>query len=329
MKSIKATTMAEVTAVAIHGIGFIPTSSVVLMLSNETGLLATLRVDASPEAPAEEWAQQITTYVHRVSDANSVILLSFENEKAMTTQQFRALGDTLARAGCPIRNSVLITDEWVMDYDGDSTDAVEFSTVAESNAALALMVSTTKAAKMAADIPACTTPASISELEKFINDARHMGFEDEETRAVVRGTLADMVGGYRHHGTVSPQHAAWLAGICTNKNVRDLLFASLATTSDDAETISAVLMGEKAPEDWEFFLTGADAVYTALEFIPEASRTDLLAGVGWARWIDGKGSEALKFLALALVADPEHRLTTLLITLINTGELPRSASTKR
>jgi hypothetical protein len=48
MKSIKATTMAEVTAVAIHGIGFIPTSSVVLMLTNETGLLATLRVDANP-----------------------------------------------------------------------------------------------------------------------------------------------------------------------------------------------------------------------------------------------------------------------------------------
>lgn len=37
----------------------------------------------------------------------------------------------------------------------------------------------------------------------------------------------------------------------------------------------------------------------------------------------------MKFLALALESDPEHRLTTLLITLINTGDLPRSASTKR
>ncbi|MET0872424.1 MAG: DUF4192 family protein [Paeniglutamicibacter terrestris] len=328
MNTIKATTLVEVTAVAIHGIGFIPTSSVVLMLMNENGLVATLRVDANPEVPAEEWAQNITTYVHRVSDANGVILLSFENEKAMTTAQFRALGDTLAHAGCPIKNSVLVTDGWVMDYDGDSTDAVKFSTVAESNAALALMFSTNKAAKMAADIPVCTTPASINDLQKFINDAQNMGFEDEETRAVVRGTLTDMVDGYRKNGKVSPQHAAWLAGLCTNKNVRDLMFASLATTSDDNGTISAVLMGDTAPEDWEFFQAGADAVYSALEFIPEASRTDLLAGLGWTRWIDGKGSEAMKFLGLALETDPEHRLTTLLIAMINSGELPKSASTK-
>jgi hypothetical protein len=36
----------------------------------------------------------------------------------------------------------------------------------------------------------------------------------------------------------------------------------------------------------------------------------------------------MKFLGLALETDPEHRLTTLLITMINAGELPKSASTK-
>lgn len=328
MNTIKATTMAELVAVAIHGIGFVPTSSVALMLMNDTGLVATLRVDATAEAPAEAWAQHIVSFVHRVTDANGVILLSFEDEQGMTTAQFRALGDTLAHAGCPIKNSILITGGWIMDYDGDSTDAVEFSTVAESNAALALMFNTSKAAKMAADIPACTTPASIDELKKFITEARHMSFEDEETRSVVRGTLADMIDGYRHSGKVSPAHAAWLAGSCTNKGVRDLLFASLATTSDDMEAVSAVMMGETSPEDWEFFQAGSDAIYTALEFIPEDSRADLLAGIGWTRWIDGKGSEAMKFLALALDAVPEHRLTGLLIALINTGEVPRSASTK-
>jgi hypothetical protein len=146
---------------------------------------------------------------------------------------------------------------------------------------------------MAADIPVCTTQASINDLQKFINDAQNMSFEDEETRVVVRGTLTDMVDGYCKSGNLSPQHAAWLAGICTNKNVRDLLFASLATTSDDTGTMSAVLMGETAPEDWEFFQAGADAVYTALEFIPKASSTDLLAEFGWTRWIDGKRSHEI------------------------------------
>lgn len=51
MNKVQATTMAEVTAVAVHGSGFIPTSSVALMLMNENGLLATLGVDASPLPP--------------------------------------------------------------------------------------------------------------------------------------------------------------------------------------------------------------------------------------------------------------------------------------
>lgn len=66
---------------------------------NEAGLVATLRADANHDAPAEQWARAITDHVHRVSDANGVILLSFEDEQAMTTAQYRALGDTLAHAG--------------------------------------------------------------------------------------------------------------------------------------------------------------------------------------------------------------------------------------
>ena len=86
-----------------------------------------------------------------MTDVDSVFLLKGEGEMVMTALCFRALGDTLARAGCPIKNSVLITDGWVMDYDGDSTDAV-----------LSLTFSTNKAEKVVAGIPARTTPASVS-----------------------------------------------------------------------------------------------------------------------------------------------------------------------
>ena len=132
-----------------------------------------------------------------MSDANAVILLSFEDELAMATGQFRALGDTLARAGCPIRNSIPIAGGWIIDHNGDSTETVGFSTAAGSNAAPSLMLRIHTAEKMAAGIPARTTGANATGRRKFI----------AETRVVVRGTLTDMVEGCRHRGKLTPGHA--------------------------------------------------------------------------------------------------------------------------
>ena len=327
MNTIKASTMADVVAIAIHGIGFVPTSSVALMLMNEAGLVATLRADANHDAPAEQWAQAITDYVHRVSDANGVILLSFEDEDAMTTAQYRALGDTLAHAGCPIRSAILITAGHLMDYDGDSTDSVEFSAVATSNAALTLMMATTRSTKLAADIPECTN-APTELLARFTREAVAMDSQDPETLAVARGTLTDMIEGFRHNGKVSAEHAAWLAGTCTNKGMRDMLIASLATTGTELEEIGAALMGETTPEDWGFLKAGGDTLYAALEFIPTEQRADLLVAISWTRWIDGKGTEARKFVSLALVSNPGHRLSQLLNRLILSGQVAASATTK-
>ncbi|MFJ6419317.1 hypothetical protein [Paeniglutamicibacter sp. NPDC091659] len=80
--------IADTVAVAIHGIGFTPTSSVVLMLMNDHTLAATLRIDARPETPAGSWAAEITNYVHRLDTVNGILLLSFEDEHAMTPVQY-------------------------------------------------------------------------------------------------------------------------------------------------------------------------------------------------------------------------------------------------
>lgn len=189
------------------------------------------------------------------------------------------------------------------------------------------MMATTGSDKLAADIPACTNPANEA-LARFTREAQRMDYTDEETHTVARGTLADMIEGYRHKGTITPEHAAWVAGTFTNKGMRDMLMASLATPSYDTGTVSALMLGQKSPEDWEFFMTGADALYTALEFIPTEHRADLLVGIGWTRWIDGKGTEALKFISLALDSQPGHRLSELLSRLILSGEVALSASIK-
>ncbi|MFF5794607.1 DUF4192 family protein [Paeniglutamicibacter sp. NPDC012692] len=229
--------------------------------------------------------------------------------------------------GAFIRSVIRNTAGHLMDYDGDSTDSVEFSAVATSNTALALMMATTQGARLAADIPECTN-APMEPLARFAREAVAMDSRCAETLAVARGTLTDMIEGYRQTRKVSPEHAARLAGTSSNKGMRDLLIASLATTGTDHEEIGAALMGEKTPEDWGFLKAGGDALYAALEFIPTEHRADLLVAISWTRWIDGKGTEARRFVGLALESNPGHRLSQLLNRLILSGHMAASATTQ-
>lgn len=87
-------------------------------------------------------------------------------------------------------------------------------------------------------------------------------------------------------------------------------------------------MGDIAPDGWDYFRDGADAIYTAREYTPLVYRSDPLAGLGWTRWIAGQGSEAMNFLDHTRATDPTHRLTALLSALVSSGRLPVSATTR-
>jgi hypothetical protein len=328
MDKITATTMADTVAVAIHSLGFTPTSSVVLIMMEQHKVAATLRLDARPEIPADFWAQEVKTYVDRLMSVTGVLLLSFEDDRAMTPDQYRAVCAILAQSGRPIRHAVLIRGGHLTDYDDPNQMQVPFSTVATSNAALELMMGTKNYPKLAADIPPCTTENTATQIQQFAKEARPLNEQDQPTRIKVLYTLIHMTTEYDDTGTVSPSHAAWLAGTCTNKGMRDLIFASLSVATLDLDIMGAALMGEIRPDSWKHFKNGTDAIYTALEYIPTQNRTDLLAGLGWARWIEGKGSEAMAFLDLARTTNPEHRLTALLTRLIASGQVPDSAITK-
>lgn len=328
MDKITATTNADTVAVAIHSLGFTPTSSVVLILLEHHTVAATLRIDAHPEDPADSWAAKVTTYVDRLKSTTGVLLLSFEDDRAMTPEQYRALGTILARTGRPVCHALLIRDGYITDYENQTKDKVSFDMAATSNAALALLVARQTYLKLAADIPPCTTEDAAEHVQHFAEEARPLDEQDQPTRIKMLYTLVGITTGYRETGTVAPSQAAWLAGTCTNKGIRDLIFASLAVATLDRDIMGSALMGEIPPDSWEHFRNGADAIYTALEYIPSESRTDLLAGLGWTRWIDGKGSEAMAFLDLARTTDPGHRLTALLTRLIASGQMPESATIK-
>ncbi|GAA4378247.1 DUF4192 family protein [Paeniglutamicibacter cryotolerans] len=349
MDKITASTSIDLIAVAVHALGFTPTSSVVLMLLEDHALSATLRLDADPGVPAGAWASVVGGYVQQVSSITGVMLLSFEDERAMSPAQYRALDLVLTVSRCPIRGAVRIRDGFITEYTETQPECpagnqpgtpsaspahhqggkVPVGAVALCTTALELMASTTCYAKLAADIPPYDpTQTKVSELQRSREEASGLDAGHRGTRTMVCARLIGLVMGYQCTGTITPEQGAWLAGMCTNKGIRDLLFGFLATTEDEMDSIGAVLLGERAPDDWEFFTDGADAIYAALEYVPPQDRVDLLAGLGWTRWIQGKGTEAMNFLNLAQSTDPTHRLTVLLMRLITDGHLPVSAITK-
>ena len=196
MIKITGTTNADTVAVAIQALGFTPTSSVVLILLEHHTVAATLRIDAHPEDPADSWAAKVTTYVDRLKSTTGVLLLSFEDDRAMTPAQYRALDTTLARTGRPVRHVVLIRDGSITDYHGlprTHTDRISFATVATSNAALALMVSTKSYVKLGADIAPRSTDAAVSELQGFKEVAHRLDCEDGATRTTVCTRLIGIV----------------------------------------------------------------------------------------------------------------------------------------
>jgi len=329
MDKASATTAADLVAVINHTFGFLPTSSVAVLFTDGPKLTASLRVDADPTRDAHQWASSIAGIAAKADGADGAFVVSFEDGQAMTTRQYEALGDALARAGTPIVGAVLVTGGRIMDYEGDSTDAVPLAEAETSPVGLALQFAQTTPRMLAADVPAyrATDPEQAEAIRAHAAAAAGLDAWDAETQALVCGTLRDAIDGYRATGTVSEAHAAWLAGTFTHKQLRDLLAASLVTHAQDAEAIGRALLGNTIPEDWEYLRAGADMLHTALAFIPAPFRAETLSIIAAMRWLDGQSTEAARYCELAQAAEPGHRLSGLLLRLLDGGHLPATATT--
>lgn len=79
-----------------------------------------------------------------------------------------------------------------------------------------------------------------------------------------------------HDRKVSPGHAAWLTGTCTNQESRDVLIASLANTDSELADIGATLRGRRGPGAGAFLKARGSALYAAFGSVPTEYRADLL-----------------------------------------------------
>lgn len=324
----KATTPADVVSVVAHTLGFTPQSSIVLMFLTGTSLSATVRINANPEMPTAQMSRMMRDYAGIADGSNATILVSFEDDKALTIAQYEAMGDALAAEGAPLVSGVLVTDGQIMDYDGDSTDAVPFDNATTSPTALELHMRRTKPQQLAADVPACKDEAGQAEA---INEHERAGTSvqvDDEARSSAVGTLQDIVDGYTISDTVTADHAAWIAGTMKRPLLRDVLAASLSTSETDNHSLEEAMLGNSIPENWEYLNNASRMLYAALAFIPNDKRANVLCIIGWTRWMDAKSSQAAEFFQLALEAEPGHHLAGLLTKRNNLGILSRAALTR-
>ena len=312
-----------------------PTDSIVLVLCANSSVLATLRIDAHPETEASEFASSVIRILASISEPiDATILVSYEGDKAMTFAQYDELSQRLDLAGAPIAKAVLVTNGQIMDYDGDSTDAVDYAEVYTNPFTLEAMLAT-GSLRLAEDAPQCTeaTEATMDAKAERIAQMAGEDYLSIQARGITAIALQfgnDMmhqIARYLDHGKVTEDMAGSIAGTYALRMGRDTATAALAGTASTEQELAELLMGDTLIADRKIFDAGAAMLYEALEFLAGDDRPNVLAALGWTRWMAGQGTEAMKFLDQALAIDPEHRLSHLQRRLFTSGKLPKSAST--
>ena len=307
-------------------LGFEPKSSVVVVMLNDEKVHGCARVDANPDAPANAWAQQVGSIFSEVQGINRTVLVSFENEQSLTLDQFDALGDELAKNGMPIHRALLVTANQVMDFEGDSTDAVTLEDLASHPLNLEFQFQAGKNRSFE-NIPKLqngdgqlTAERGIAAGARFLETGAK-DYSDPVVALELRGEIESAVAQYKSAGEVSPELAGWLSGTVARKLARDFVTLSSVTSAPTIETAKDHLLGKLDIEDREFFNDMSDMLFDALAFTPITQRAHLLVIIGWQRWMMGKSSEALKFLKVASEGDPTCELAQLLTVAIASGNL--------
>ncbi|MGP4994850.1 DUF4192 family protein [Glutamicibacter ardleyensis] len=324
MTHAKITNQADVVAHLITSLGFTPTSSVALQLLNGSKVLASLRVDVAIPADTVPWAQQVVSIVQRLEHVTGVILISFEDDKAMTAGQYEELGDQLAHIGAPIVRAVLVTGGMVLDYDGDNADAEPWNEVETSPVGLETHLQLTKPAMHVADIPAYADRLE-QEAKEQAGKLQTFDFESDKHRESLRDQFIGLVTEYQAQGQLTDQMAVWVAGAMHLKSTRDLVAVATATADMSLESITSMLLGDTVVEDREFFDHAIEMLFECAQYVTGVASANILCLLGWACWMTGRGSEAQNFLIKAEAEHPGHRLSELLTALIVQGKLPATA----
>lgn len=327
--SLTATSHADLLASIPHTLGFKPTDSLVVVGLKDNRLGATLRVDL-PALQDTGMADYVANLFSEQEHAEGVVVAIYDNEVRPVhwseNTAFLKLKDALDDEGLPISVALLVTNTHFSNLLCTQVccppQQVEEITESVMNAAMIF-----KGSAVAEQAGITVPPAPTEELAEQVMEVLR-GVEVHPLNGDPFDVLQPAIASARLEWELALgsepglEQAAHLLAPLARKPVRDQLFADAVGSPADPEAFKLALTGRSERVDWERAQKYERLALSLLAYAPTGQlRAELLCLVGFIQWHKGKGSAAGLLFADALEASPEHRLATLLSTMIAQGFL--------
>lgn len=349
----------EVLAYIPHALGFYPRNSVVLLILQQTGLCATLRVDLPLESrgKAEEdlWVRQMINLVQKVPHADGLFIVFYTGASQGKSQQWpprdgllKSLAASVSAAGLQVRDGWHVgTKRWrsyfCMDARCCPPEGFPLPDLALTETHLRMVLAGSAPETELWDGEGVPRWENYETIRGMLAENIEI-VSAPEGRETLIAAWADLLGDdpaiaekkIRLQASLS---ASLLASL-HDKTLRDLLPYLAGRGEKDAfEVMSEILCDtefSRVSRNFSEFLLGTTELYPDWERIERlwficrdllgvADGTDhaaLLCLLGWIEWAKGRGSCALALLQAALRIDRDYRLAQLLMRLLETGEMP-------
>lgn len=330
---IKISSGADIIALVLHTLGYMPTESLVILGMAGKSMRATLRIDLPRTGAGNETIAPVVTS-HMLSDveADGSLFIVFTAEPGIDGQPREALVEALMReldkGGIPARDGWLVSPAGWMSYLDLGAQMQRLTEVTDGviNAEMTYRGSSYEATN-AARIPEFTgdAPAAAARITAMVTDDETDPFDTEaEPMANARATWQDALD---TRGTGEDNTA--LIAAFQDTMIRDRLMADIVATSTRDEDYSKALIGEltEAP-DWRRVEDAEATLAQLLTGAPGAHRAPLLTVIGWLEWLKGKGTRAGQYFTAALEVDGSYRLAGLLDQLVAAGYIAPVAKAK-
>lgn len=322
METLTIKTPADVLSFIGHTLGFWPRESLVCITLADNHVGATLRVDLPRPGTERRYAQTVAGYLAHDTNAASVLFAVYTSatEGAGPAKPqaatIAALTGALAERGLSIRDGLLVGDDTVSEYDGDSKDR------------LTLPLSATQSSQINAEFVyrgstidptnRITLPASTKEtqtadaVETRVNAIQRLNIRDalEQARTLWNGLLD--VGAYPS----DDQTVSLIANLQTPA-IRDQLMADIPGIDEPADRV--LLAQTNGSPQWSRVEWAQQLLMHAYTHSSTKHSAPILTAIAFINWWEGRGSKAHQFLELALDADPDYHLAKLSDMMIGTG----------
>lgn len=349
----------EVLAYIPHALGFYPRNSVVLLILQQTGLCATLRVDLPLESHGkseeELWVRQMVNLVQKVPHADGLFIVFYTAATQGKTPQWPPRGELLknlaagvSAVGLHVRDGWHVgTKRWhsyfCMDARCCPPEGFPLPDLALTETHLRMVLAGSAPETELWDGGGVPRWDNQEIIRKILNDKVELILAPGGRETLI-AAWADLLGDdpaiAEKKIRLQESLTASLLGSLHDKTLRDLLPYLAGRGENDAfEAMNEILDAtafSRSSRNFSEFLLGTTELYPDWERLERlwficrdllgvAAGIDhaaLLCLLGWIEWAKGRGSCALALLRAALRIDRDYRLAQLLMRLLETGEMP-------